>query len=192
MGKIRMYDKKYMNDSYAEFLYLLMCKKNNKYSYHKLFDQLLGVDFYWEIPLDENRSADGLEVRRLYLDKNPEKVKLVEGGSDIFMKANCSVLEMLIGLANRMNGDVNFNDGKLKKIFENFWELLENLGLKDCDDVVYDHEKVDVILNILLNREYESSGKGGLFPLKNAQKDQKKVEIWYQMQAYFNEKLGLV
>lgn len=186
-----MYDKKYLNGSYVNFLYLLVCKKNKKYTFHKLFDQLLETDFYWDISLDENRSADGIEVRRLFWDKHPAQVGLVEGGPDAFLKANCSVLEMLIGLSNRMNGDVSFNDEKLKQIYENFWELLGNLGISDCDDIVYDRDKVAESLDIFLNRTYGPDGKGGLFPLKNAKKDQREVEIWYQMQAYLTEKLGL-
>ena len=39
----------------------------------------------------------------------------------------------------------------------------------------------------MLAREYSDNGHGGLFPLKNPKKDQRKVEIWYQMTEYINE-----
>ena len=38
-----------------------------------------------------------------------------------------------------------------------------------------------------VERRYKRSGEGGLFPLKNAAKDQRKVEIWYQLSSYLLE-----
>lgn len=185
MGKIRMYDKKYMNDKYLDFLYSLVKKKSTKYTYRKLFDQLFETDFYWDLELDANRATDGIAIRSIFADKHPAAVGTV--GFDEINKCGCSVLEMLLGLANRMNGDVNFNTDNLKKISANFWILLNNLGIGDSDDIVYDRDKVYEVLNTLLNREYDEDGTGGLFPLKNAEKDQKKVEIWYQMQSFLIE-----
>ena len=47
--------------------------------------------------------------------------------------------------------------------------------------------KIDDILDTLIWRTYEYDGIGGFFPLTNAEEDQTKVEIWYQMAAYINE-----
>ena len=36
-------------------------------------------------------------------------------------------------------------------------------------------------------RTYDSNGYGGLFPLRNPREDQRKVELWYQLNAYLLE-----
>jgi hypothetical protein len=48
-------------------------------------------------------------------------------------------------------------------------------------------KNVNQILTNLVERTYQKNGKGGLFPLKQPAKDQRRVEIWYQMAAYLNE-----
>ena len=48
-------------------------------------------------------------------------------------------------------------------------------------------EKVDYYVDKLLGRDYFRDGFGGLFPLKHAKKDQRKVEIWYQLQNWLME-----
>lgn len=73
-----------------------------------------------------------------------------------------------------------------------FWQMVKNLGLYQYDDASYGSildagEKVRMILNIFLNREYRYSGEGGLFPLADPDRDQRDVEIWYQMNAYLQE-----
>jgi hypothetical protein len=71
-----------------------------------------------------------------------------------------------------------------------FWELLNNLGLSEyanLDRIRSSIKEINSILSTLNKREYEEDGYGGLFPLRNPGKDQRKVEIWYQMSAYLLE-----
>ena len=76
---------------------------------------------------------------------------------------------------------------------ERHWEIIENLGLKRYDDDQFGDNfvrcKIEIreILSMLNNRSYKRNGVGGMFPLLFPEKNQKKVEIWYQMQAYINE-----
>jgi hypothetical protein len=49
------------------------------------------------------------------------------------------------------------------------------------------NKRLTEILEKVINRTYHSSGKGGLFPLKHAEKDQTEVELWYQMNTYLVE-----
>ena len=73
-----------------------------------------------------------------------------------------------------------------------FWEMIDNLGLIGYDDASYadvrNRIRVSDILNNLIRRRYHRNGRGGLFPLKRPSCDQRKVEIWYQMNAYLMEK----
>jgi len=72
-----------------------------------------------------------------------------------------------------------------------FWEMMDNLGLTAYDDDSYvdldGTTYVEQIIDEFVNREYDYDGTGGIFPLKHAEKDQRNVEIWYQMSAYLYE-----
>jgi hypothetical protein len=99
-----------------------------------------------------------------------------------WMNLGCSMLEMLVGLSRRL---VDLTEGEPR---DWFWHILRNLELADHNDSVsYNQQDVDDILDRVIWRTYEPDGRGGLFPLKNAQEDQRKVEIWYQFCAYILE-----
>lgn len=146
-----------------------------------LMKALFNKEFYWTITNDENRAIDGKELREEFAEDD-----------DILQKMSwpCSVLELLIGLCVRVDTDIVPIDYGMHEnhISDWFWELIRNLALEGCDNDGFDPEYVDYILERFLERGYESDGKGGLFPRKNADEDQTKLEIWYQMQGYFLEK----
>ena len=138
---------------------------------------LFNEKFVYKIPKDDNRAADGLDLRERWR-------------KGFHYNAPCSVLEMLIALAYRM--DFNISEvGEPEKPGKWFWEMIENLrleeftGRKSIDkDVMFQNMS---ILDTWLQRTYHPNGRGGLFPLRNPQKDQRKVEIWYQMMFYIME-----
>lgn len=68
-----------------------------------------------------------------------------------------------------------------------FWKILENAGLEKYTDEQFDEWKVYQILDDIVDRRYNRNGFGGLFPLRKPKKDQRKVELWYQMCAYLVE-----
>jgi hypothetical protein len=72
-----------------------------------------------------------------------------------------------------------------------FWKLIENLGLSKCtDDKWYtingDFFVEDAVYRVN-DRLIGADGSGGLFPLRQPSRDQRGVEIWYQMQAWLLE-----
>ena len=106
------------------------------------------------------------------------------------MDTPCSVLEMLIALAQRIEyilADPVFDD----RTQQWFWGMIENLGLEPfANNDFYAVEKKyhnNIILDRLLERRYLRTGTGGLFPLRTVHEDQTKIEIWYQMMAYLDE-----
>lgn len=127
---------------------------------------------------DDNRAADGIYLRYEYY------------GEDFFGEP-CSMLEMLIALANRFDGCVGFDISDTRDARMNFWMLIHNLGLDSCTDKYYNEKKVDDILMTFKTRTYDFDGNGGLFPLKRSKIDQRKVEIWSQMQAWEVENFGV-
>jgi hypothetical protein len=74
--------------------------------------------------------------------------------------------------------------------------MVENLDLMRFADDVYLQSDgkhiITMVLDVLLQRTYTNKGVGGLFPLKRSKNDQRKVEIWYQLQEYLAENSGLI
>lgn len=104
----------------------------------------------------------------------------------------CSVLEILVSVANRME-DILYEPENGNRALKWLWTLIRNLGLETFTDGAYKanpgsfDQAVDEILEKFINRTYDRRGKGGLFPLKKPRSDQREVEIWYQMQEYLDE-----
>jgi hypothetical protein len=48
-------------------------------------------------------------------------------------------------------------------------------------------QAIDDILDSVIWRTYSPDGRGGFFPLNQPQEDQRKIEIWYQMNKYVIE-----
>ena len=150
-------------------------------SYWILAKILWNTDFYWMIDMDENRAADGEGLRYRY-----ECI----GGTDSY-DGPCTVLEMMIALADRMDTVMDELDGECRvPMF--FWEMIDNLGLSEYTDEWFnegndDRGEIDHILEEFLERGYDYYGHGGLFPLKNPREDQREVELWYQANAYLLE-----
>jgi hypothetical protein len=165
---------------FSYFLWLcakLRCKNNMEF--RALLRALSSKDFFSLIELDDNRALDGLRYRHYY--KEATELEPPSG--------NCSVLEVLVGLAERMSyilydPDIDNED----QIHVWFWELIRNLGLDPFDSHDDSMDKIDR----WLNRNFYYDGDGSPFPLQNPIEDQREIEIWYQMQAYLNEKLYIV
>ena len=152
-------------------------------SYWILIKALHKKEFYWTVPNDDNRALDGKKLREAFAEE-----------TDYYpydaLDGPCSMLEMLIALAGRCQYGVI--DAEVEnRTSKWFWELVGNIGLDKFTDDVYVEEcgtfQVDLILDTVLDRAYKKDGRGGLFPLKSAKKDQRNVEIWFQMCAYLIE-----
>ena len=146
-------------------------------NYFELMYQLYRTEYYWSVPNDDNRGADGIKLRERY--KFPD------------VDSDCSLLEMLIALALRCDEEIMYNPTEGDKSVDWFWMMLTNLGLSKMRDSSFEsgwnHETVSVICDTFMDREYATNGRGGLFPLKAPQQNQTKVEIWYQLSAYLLE-----
>lgn len=188
MRKSRAHNKSYDASSeeiQTDYFQWLCGLVNLDRGYWILARKLHDKEFYWTVPNDDNRAADGQRLRDIFEDETLySDYTCLEGA--------CSVLEMMIGLSIRIEDILcDPDDEECLKAPEAFWEMLENLGLDEFNDMDFsrlnDGCKVDEILIALLERSYDRSGRGGLFPLKSARKDQRKVEIWYQMSTYLLE-----
>lgn len=179
-----MNDRIPIKDDYFSWLCDYISINQPDRSFYLLAKQLYKKEFYSVIPRDENRAKDGLNLRNEFLSENGFV-------RDFTMESPCSVFEMLIGLSDRMSFLIS-NDCGGKSNKEWFLELLSNLKMDIYDDQhFFDYGDplidISVKLDTLLERSYDRKGNGGLFPLKRSRKDQRKIEIWYQMSTYLIE-----
>ena len=151
--------------------------------YRLVLNTLFNETFYWDERFnDENRSVDGIDLRIDFADDtytldNPDKP--------------CSVLEMMIALACRIEYGIMGEPGD-DHPERWFWEMFDNIGLNKFTDDAFNKNDVLELIHGWMDRRYDRNGRPGFFPLKHAEEDQKKVEIWTQMGTYLNENYSLV
>lgn len=156
---------------------------NSPLSYAFLCDILHGIPFKDTVPNDDNRTADGEELRDEFISLHPSigLGDYAEMGS----LGKASLFEVLVALSRR----AQFISGERTSI-EWFRQFIENLNLLKYSDTRYvakDAFRIGKILNRWNNRKFDPDGRGGIFPLRHTMADQRQVEIWYQMAAYMTE-----
>lgn len=154
--------------------------RRSSISYWKLFRLLYSKEFVWFVPNDDNRASDGVDLRLEFVETHH-----ITDADPRWLDLGCSMLEMIIGLARRLSFEA---EGDVRNWF---WRLLENLGLESYTDKVdlreYELNEIDNVLNRVIDRTYKRDGSGGLFPLRKPKRDQRRVELWYQLSAYILE-----
>lgn len=170
-----------LDDLYLTWLYSqvgsVRDRRRNK-TFWSLLRILYGQQFVWFVFNDDNRAADGQQLRSEFIRE--------EGLLDVdpcWLELECSVLEMIIALSRRLS----FQAGGEPRTW--FWHLIDNLDLHHFNDrdLPGQEDYVREIVDRLVYRTYQRTGHGGLFPLKRNRQDQRRVEIWYQMHAYLLE-----
>ncbi len=157
-------------------------KTPNSRTFLELFERLHNVEFVWTVPNDDNRVQDGLDLRNEYLNTLP-RVSAREIASFNSALHGCTMLELLVSLSRR----VAFTAGGEAEDWA--WQLLQNLRLHKMSDPLTAEKasRIDEAVDTVIWRTYQRDGRGGFFPLKWAEQDQTKVEIWYQMNKYVME-----
>ena len=173
------------NVTYEYFAWLLNFIDNsyvNIRQYNALLLYLFDKEFIWMIPNDSNRALDAMELRFEFLNGyQNEELDL----------RPCSVLEVLIRLAIDWEHEITYDFHKGDRSSKWFWTMVGNLGLLEYTDDEFDIEMVDNIVENWLNRSYQKNGEGGIFPIKNGNVDQTKVEIWLQLQNFVLENVKI-
>lgn len=149
---------------------------------HNLFlDQLYTLSYFPVIERDWNRYEDGIALRNEFFGgRRPD---------DNVLDSPCSFLEFLIALARRMN--YIYADIHEDRTQDCFWMIVRNAFISDMNDDIYDAvrgaDRVDEVVDRIINRSFDEDGHGGLFPLKEPSTNQRNVEVWYQMNQYLAE-----
>lgn len=175
-------EDKPLDEMYFEWLYKQIGSVRNRNparSHWLLAKHLFTVPFNNFIGTDDNRASDGKELRREFINECD-----IEDIEVNWLALDCSLLEMFIALACRTAYESSGTTTNW------FWKFMDNLGIRQYTDDVYDQSvdlEVERVLVRFVNRHYKRNGEGGIFPLRNPHKDQRREELWYQMSAYLLE-----
>lgn len=163
-------------------------------SYTHLAYVLHRMIFYWSNDLDGNRSSDGIRLREEWRERIEEEIYAQEEpipviDTDLDL-GPCTVLEMMVALASRIENDIMQEDNKGNRTPVWFYHMIRNLGLLNCDDDhIFDSidEYIRDVVRKMLFRQYTADGNGSLFPLFRRCEDRREVDIWWQAQHWLAE-----
>lgn len=167
---------------YFSWLLDIVCTNTQKKKYSKLFWHLYQTEFYSTLEMDDNRAADGLELRGDFAHDIHMDVRIVNYEID----RPCSVLEMMVGLAKRCEDGIMGDDDYGDRTPVWFWKMMEidSTGFEFFTDDRFSYQEVNRIIENLLEHKYSKNGKGGWFYIPEYKGDLRKVEIWYQLNYY--------
>ena len=169
-------------NEYFEWLCGLVCnyRHSNHISYDKLLMRLHDTEFIYLIPMDEDRARDGANLRwRFSWEHGMDAVpKCLDGP--------CSVFEMMVALSVYCEENIMDDPNIGNRTGQWFWGMVVNLGLGSMTDSHFDRKRVDDTIDRFLHREYERTGRGGLFRVNNCDRDMRDLDIWHQLCRYLN------
>lgn len=152
--------------------------------YSELLAYLGDTEFIFTIGRDSNRAEDGIDLRyRFAFDHGYTNNDI----SEAFGNERCSVLEMMVALCLRIDGEIMDNMDGSEHVYTWFIGMLESLGLSGMCDGHFDIYKAERIIHRFLYRDYEPNGRGGLFTFYDSRDDVRDTEIWAQMMRYLTE-----
>lgn len=167
---------------YFEYIleYLAGDGEGDEPSYSQLLWILYNYEFRVVVDMDYNRVKNALYLR----DHLAEEV-----GLNIIENDFCSVLDILVHLADRMAFNVDRLSEHETGLRCYFWEMIENFGFEECTDgdKNWAEEEVLVVLDDWVDRNYDKNGSDTPFPIRHRVKKYQKMELWDQMQIYIEE-----
>lgn len=183
-----MEEKYDIEDSYFRFLMRLIDNERPQppsRNYGVLLHYMYNMEFEYIMQMDENRAYDGLNLRYLFSLDAPYDYEDILDTLD----KPCSVLEMIIALAHRIESDITCEPDGIDRTSEWFWQMISSLGLDRMSDDNFNSDSVIDILRCFQNRRYAKNGRGGLFTVNKYKGDMRGIEIWYQAHIWLNERI---
>ena len=144
------------------------------------------IPFKYTIKNDVNRAVDGVDLRNRFIDEMKYDEKYLD-----YLRAPCSVLEMIIALAIRCEETIMYDTRYGNRYKQWFWSMLKNLQISHYTDnyfINHLNSEQNIISRIynFLDHNYRPDGLGGLFYIKNCEEDMRDIEIWTQMCWYLD------
>lgn len=190
------FQKRYLSDesaieeTYIQWLYSKVGSKDRNYNHFwRIIRRLYRKEFYVVVPNDSNRYEDGIFLRSKFADEYDYEPEYI---SSVFQDKPCTVLEMLVAFAVRIDSDIMWDPDLGDRSAFWFWSMIQNLGvdLKRFSDEYFDKEcliALDSMVNRAISRHYSKTGEGGFFPIFHTRKNFQRMELWYQMHYWLGE-----
>lgn len=166
-------------DETRYFIWLKSQIDFRKQNYNELMERLFTTPFRYVLDRDKNRVEDALMLRRRYRD-------FMQLSYDPFDNAIPSVLEVLIALAIRVDKEY-LGDPSDPTPGTFFWIMIKNLGLDDLKGYRFSDRFYNNVIDAWLDRKFMKDGVGSPFPVRVDSRDQRKFEMWDQMNHYIYE-----
>ena len=103
----------------------------------------------------------------------------------------CSMFEMMIALSLRCEETIMDDPRYGNRTKQWFWQMIKSLGLNYMNDDGFDRNTFQMAIDKFLNHKYEPNGKGGLFTIRECDKDLRQYDIWSQLCCYLDSISGL-
>lgn len=167
----------HLEQEYFDWLCHIIRADEQKLYWKDILWVLRRTIFVAELPKDNNRISDALELRREF------------GG---YIYGPVSVLEVLIALAKRGEWEIMHDPDLGDRTYVWFWTMIYNLGLDEfayfgaLDDPKCDLKVMKIVENFV-ERGYGRDGNGGPFLDRAGNIDMRRTELWDQMCYYFDE-----
>lgn len=153
-------------------------------NYVELCHYLHSVNFNYILPMDSNRESDGITLRYHFGYEKDIPSSIIASELDCYP---CSVFEMMVALARRIEADVMGDNEFGNRTSVWFHAMLSSMGLDKFVDGSLNEDELELKLERCLNRQFEYNGKGGFFTLRNPSRNLQEVEIWSQAMWFLNE-----
>lgn len=177
-----MVKRERINELYFKWLCELVCDKHRGKYFGRLLETLHMREFTWLMNLDADRASDGVSMREKFAYYHNLELDIVLEE----LEGPCSVLEMMVGLAYRVENQIMGEVGD-EDVGRWFWNMVDNMYLGNMDNGNYDELYVQQSIDILLDRNYQRNGSGGLYLIADSDRDAREMTIWAQMCHYLND-----
>lgn len=174
--------KRELNEEYFNWMYQLVFANEKRRSYRKLLKYLNSVEFTYILDFDSNRAEDGMDLRYRFGYEHDYNGPMIAAYLD---DRPCSVLEMMVALANRCEEQIMDDPHAGCRRSQWFFDMLASLGLSGMNDENFVKSDAEEIVSRFLSRQYARNGEGGLFTV-NSRHDMRNAEIWYQLNWYLD------
>lgn len=166
-------------------IHMISPTENDAYYYNhiELLKTLYFTNYIPDNYLDKNRYEDGLVFRTRFA----EDINADENDVYRYLDEPCSLLEMMVALANRCEDTIMSDPDKGNRTYIWFNEMLSSLDVINQTNNIFNLDYVEKRIDIFLNKQYDSNGHGGLFTVTETSIDMRTKDIWYQMQAFLCE-----
>ena len=166
--------RKYDSEDYFNFLYDLGFDSDD---YISLAKYLHGIEYKWNLRMDENRKFDGMEMRKYYLADDlgylPEDIDIYD---EYIFGEFVSILEMLVGFSNRICRDLTSE----YRVFEIVMGILDRCGIL-VENWVFE-ERIDFVENVV--KKWKSGiERCKLFGIE----DWEGMDLWTQANIWLDE-----